>query len=138
MNDVDETLYTLYVAAVNFLNSRFPGESWEGAAAMYTENGRILISTAPDSLNQGVSLCHETGALCEAYKLNERVTASICVVRDPQGDIRILSPCGICQERLFLYGDNVAVAVPDDQDSRKWVSKKLKELQPHYWRNALL
>ena len=104
MNDVDETLYTLYVAAVNFLNSRFPGESWEGAAAMYTENGRILISTAPDSLNQGVSLCHETGALCEAYKLNERVTASICVVRDPQGDIRILSLWNLSGEAIPIWG----------------------------------
>ena len=92
MNEADETSYAV---AVSFLDSRFPGESWEGAAAMYTENGRILTSTAPESLNQGVSLCHETGALCEAFKRNERVTASICVVRGTQGDIRILRaiPC---------------------------------------------
>ncbi len=31
-------------AAINFLKIRFPdGEDWKGAAAMYTESGKIIL-----------------------------------------------------------------------------------------------
>lgn len=134
MSSVDENLYN---EALRFINKRFPGEAWSGAAAMYTESGKILISTAPACVNSSVDLCHETGALCEAYKLDEKVTASICISRDDKGQVHILTPCGVCQERLYVYGGNVSVAVPMDQDSTKWEFKLLKEVQPYYWRNAL-
>ena len=134
MRDIHDSLYG---AALGYLNQRFPGGSTEGAAAMYTDKGNILISTSPDCLNDGVSLCHETGALCEAYKLDELVTASMCITIDGRGGILILSPCGICQERLFLYGGHVSVAVPCDEDCTKWVSRMLTELQPYYWRDVL-
>ncbi len=48
---------------------------------MYLEDGQILISTSPQVENESLALCHETGAICEAYKLNKRVTASVaCAV----------------------------------------------------------
>ena len=83
-------------AAIKFLEERLPDGDWEGAAAMYTEKGRILTSTAPGEINNGASLCHETGAICEAYSLNEKITASVCVIRDQNKEIHILTPCGIC------------------------------------------
>ena len=124
----------LYKAAVNLIDSRFPDKDWEGAAAIQTSTGKIITSTAPECNNDGVSLCHETGAYCEAYKINEDITASICVSKDDKGKYHILTPCGICQERLYYYGGDVAVAVPHEEDSTKWISKLLKEIQPYYWR----
>ena len=53
-------------AAIEFVNKRFAEQPFEGAAAMYTEDGEILISTAIEVVNESVSLCHETGAICEA------------------------------------------------------------------------
>jgi cytidine deaminase len=70
---------TLVNAAIDFLERRFPGKAWAGAAAMYTDRGEILVSTAPDTVNESVSLCHETGAICEAHKTNQKITASVCV-----------------------------------------------------------
>ena len=35
-------------AAIDFVERRFPGEAWAGAAAMYVDDGAILISTAPE------------------------------------------------------------------------------------------
>jgi cytidine deaminase len=135
MRTVDENLYN---AACAFLSERFPDQVWQGAAAMYTNTGRILLSTAPECQNDSVSLCHETGALCEAHKINEKVTASLCISKDDKGDIHILTPCGVCQERLFIYGEMVSVAVPDENDSKKWVRKRLKDVQPYYWRKPFL
>lgn len=124
----------LYKAALAFLEERFGGQPWKGVAAMYTASGRILLSTAPECLNDSASLCHETGALCEAYKLDEDVAASICISRDDRGVVHVLTPCGICQERLFFYGPGVEVAVPAEKNSSKWTSKKLADIQPYYWR----
>jgi cytidine deaminase len=125
----------LVSAAIQFVEQRFPPDKeWAGAAAMYLADGRILISTAPDAFNPSVEICHETGAICEAFKLDERVVATVCVSRDRTGKFRILSPCGVCQERLMIWGPDVEAAVPDDNDPTKWLVKTLGELQPFYWR----
>jgi cytidine deaminase len=122
-------------ATIQFIKERFPVvNDWDGAAAMYTHTGRILVSTYVESLNVGVGLCNETGAICDAHKLNEKVTASVCVGRSPEtGKFEIVTPCGVCQERLFFWGPDVEVAVPDPTDSTKWIAKKLIEVQPYYW-----
>ncbi len=130
--EVDQKLFE---SAVNLIEERFGKNSDEGAAAIYTESGRVITSTAPNCLNDGVSLCHETGAFCEAYKLGEKIVASICVHQGEDGENIVLTPCGICQERLYLYGGDVQVGFPSKGSSRKWDSKKLKEVQPYYWRN---
>ena len=127
----------LFKAAVKLIEERFGKKSGEGAAAIYTESGKLITSTAPDVLNDGVSLCHETGAFCDAYKLNERITASICVYQDKNGKNIVLTPCGVCQERLFVYGPDVSVGVPSESNEKVWDTKLLKEVQPYYWRNVL-
>ena len=84
-----------------------------GAAALYLSDGRILTSVAFDSPNEKVNLCRETGAICEVNRLNLPVTASVCVDRRSENDpFVILTPCGVCQERLALWGLDVEVAVP--------------------------
>jgi cytidine deaminase len=117
----------------DFIEKRFPSKAIEGAAAMYTENGQILMSTSPEVINGGTALCHEVGAICEAYKLNQRITASACVSRDEDGSYLIFTPCGICQERLYIWGGDVEVAVPKADNPTEWEMKLLKEVQPYYW-----
>jgi cytidine deaminase len=119
----------LVSSAISFVDSRFSEKKWVGAAAMYTDDGEILISTAPETVNESVSLCHETGAICEAYKLGKRITASVRVSYDDAGKIHILTPCGVCQERLMYWGEDVEVAVPQTDDSTRWQSKTLKDVQ---------
>ena len=122
-------------AAIEQARKRWPtGES--GAAAIYLEDGRVLTSVFAESPNEAAGLCHETGAICEAHKLNLAVTASVCVSRETERDpFVILTPCGICQERLAFWGGEVQVAIPDPEDPTKWQSKRLHEVQPYYWRN---
>ncbi len=123
-------------AARGLLESRFPGE--EGiAAAMYTEDGTVLTSVFFEPEWGSGMLCAEAGAMCEAEKLNKRVTASVCVSRlSGEDPILILTPCGICQERLFHWGGDLEVAVPDPSDPTRWTAKTLNEVQPYYWVNA--
>ncbi|WP_299491316.1 cytidine deaminase [Acaryochloris sp. IP29b_bin.137] len=130
---IDQTLVN---AAIALLEQRFPGT--EGiAAAMYTDDRDILTSVFFEPEWGSGMLCAETGAICEAEKLGKRIVASVCVSRQT-GDspIVILTPCGICQERLFHWGEEVEVAVPAMGDATKWEVKTLKEVQPYYWVNA--
>lgn len=121
-------------AATRLVKERFPGEDWAGAAAMSLDDGQVLTSTAPKVNNAGVELCHETGALCEAYRLDRRVVASVCVTRaDRDRGYWILAPCGVCQERLFVYGPDVEVAVPQPGEPSRWRALRLREIQPYWW-----
>ena len=126
--DIEKDMYNI---AVEFIKKRYP-VGWGGAAVIHTEDGKFLISVAPEVLNSSAELCIETGAICEAHKFNSVVTHCICVVRDNEKcEFRILSPCGICQERLRYWGEDVKVAVTTEDNCLKFV--KLKELMPYYW-----
>jgi len=68
-------------AAIKQALERWPDEE-AGAAAAYTADGQILTSVCVETPNSVVNLCHETGAICEAHKLNVAVAASVCVSRE--------------------------------------------------------
>ena len=124
-------------AAIAQALERFP-EGYSGAAALYTEDGQILTSVCFDGPNESANLCHETGAICESNRLGLKVAASVCVSRStPSEPFIILTPCGICQERLAFWGQGVEVAVPDPTDATIWRAKTLEQVQPYYWRNAV-
>jgi cytidine deaminase len=128
----------LYQAAVDLLCARFPGAGGL-AAALYTADGSLLTSVVFQPEWGGGGLCAETGALLEAHKFNQQVTAILCVSRlEGDSPIVIATPCGICQERLFHWGADVEVAVPDPVDGRRWQAKPLREIQPYYWANVFL
>lgn len=102
---------------------------------MRTSDGNIITSVAPEVLNAATNLCIEVGSILEAHKQQTTVTHSICVVRDDENSpFKILTPCGICQERLLYWGGEVLVAVTHKKDEIKYVS--LQELQPFHWTNA--
>ena len=128
---------TLVDAAIRQAEERFPS-GYAGAAALSTSDGRVLTSVCFDSPNESANLCHETGAICEANRLNLRVTASVCVSRESsEAPFVILTPCGICQERLARWGMDIEVAVPAPGNPAQWQARTLREVQPFYWRDAV-
>ncbi len=121
----------LYNAAVEFLQHRYPvGPGY--AAAMRTVTGKILTSVPPEVKNLSLEVCVELGAYLEAFKINEAVTHSICICRDDEhSDILILSPCGICRERLAYWGGDVKAAISTKDN--QLVYKTIRELLPDHW-----
>ena len=121
----------LYDAARRLIEDRYP-LGFGGAAALRTTSGKILTSVAPETKNDALSLCMEVGACLEAHKLDEAVTHSLCICRETEsGPFLILSPCGICQERLIHWGKKVQVAVSNPKN--KLIFKSLGSLMPHHW-----
>lgn len=124
----------LYQTAVDFIKQRYP-TGWGGAAVIRTADDRYLISVAPEVLNASAELCIETGAICEAHKYEVKVTHCICVMReDENSGFKVLTPCGICQERLRWWGEEVLVGVTSEEAPPKFV--RLGDLMPYYWGNA--
>ena len=72
-------------AAIAQARSRFP-RGPAGAAALYTADGRIFTSVCFDAPNETANLCHETGAICEANRLDLNVMASVCVSRESEAE----------------------------------------------------
>src|SRR3989344_8052113 len=116
-------------AAINLMKLRFPAGPG-GAAALYIEDGQILTSIGLEGLlHDSANLCHEMGAILEAFKLNKKVTASVCVWRESENSpVFIHSPCGMCQERLMKWGESVEAAVPLSDNPTKWESRTLMEI----------
>ncbi|KDM91710.1 cytidine deaminase [Photobacterium galatheae] len=122
---------TLYEPAIQLIQTRYP-TGWGGAAAVRTASGKILTSIAPDIKNDALSLCMEVGAYLEAHKLNEAVTHSLCLCREDENSaFLVLSPCGICQERLVHWGGDVQAAITTQGNDL--VFKTIRELMPHHW-----
>ncbi|SES30446.1 cytidine deaminase [Salisediminibacterium halotolerans] len=123
----------LFEAAKETLKTRYP-DGAGGAAAVYTESGAVFTSVAPGVVNSATELCIETGAILEAHKYNTAVTHSLCLVRE-NGALKILTPCGVCQERLLYWGRDVLAAVTSNEE-QPIVFKTLRELQPDHWSYA--
>lgn len=65
------------------------------------DNASTTPSVSIETSNASTIVCIEQGAMLEAHKYNEKVTHCMCHIRDNENSpYRVLSPCGICQERL--------------------------------------
>ena len=111
------------------------GEEDLVVAAARTRSGRILRSVHVEARLDAACLCAETGAICEAHLLRDPVASILCLHRErPGGPCRILPACGVCQERLAVWGLDVRVAVPlPGAGEPGWALATLRELRPHDW-----
>ncbi|MFD5316645.1 hypothetical protein [Streptomyces sp. NPDC127098] len=64
-------------AAVDLMSRRWPPGEPGGAAAVRVADGGVLTSVGLDNLNAAVILCHETGALIQAFTEQRAVVASV-------------------------------------------------------------
>lgn len=120
--------------AQELIEKRYP-VGWGGAAVIRTAADHYFTSVAIETANSSAILCIEVGAMCEAHKVNEKVTHCLCLVRDDEtSPYKVLSPCGICQERLRYWGGDVQVGVTTASGGLKFVT--LDELQPYHWSEA--
>ncbi|NYV73552.1 cytidine deaminase [Streptomyces sp. UH6] len=129
----NQLLDATIAACRNLIETRFPDDPSRGAAAVLLDDGTILTGTSPDYTNSSVELCHEAEPYCAAFRLDRAVVASLCLHRTEEGRFLVLSPCGVCRERLAGHGPDVLVAVPGPSDPTtvRWVT--LREALPHYW-----
>lgn len=124
----------MYLKALELIEKRYPA-GWGGAGVIRTAADNYYTSVSIETANASAVVCIELGAMLEAHKYNEKVTHCMCLVRENEkSKPKVLTPCGICQERLRYWGEDVQVAVTSDENEIKFV--QLKELQPYHWTKA--
>jgi cytidine deaminase len=124
-------------AAIKLAQSRFPQEN-TCVAALKTDTGRLLTGVWIEAIVDSACLCAETGAICEAHKLNERVIASVCIYWEADTEkFKILPACGVCQERLAYWGLDVKIGVPSQESGKICQFFSLRQLRPFYWNDEI-
>ena len=92
----------LVEAARQLLLARF-GTRADAASAVYTLEGSLFTSVSVDCVNPGSSVEPETGALAEAFKKGERISAVATMIRRVDGGPVLSStPAGPTIDRLCL------------------------------------
>ena len=132
----EDALAATVEACRSLIRDRFHDDDHHGAAAMLLDDGTIVTGTAPIAINPSDEVCHEIEPFCAAFLLGRKVVASVCLHRKPGGQTVVLSPCGVCRERLAVYGPDVLVAVGDPNEPTLAVWKPLKGELPDYWMTA--
>ncbi len=105
------------------------------AAAARTESGVDLTGLWIDAKVDSACLCAETGPICEAHRTRDPVVASICVRWTESSGPVVLPACGVCQERLAVFGTDVLVAVARVEGATEY--RTLKQLRPSPWWDAV-
>ncbi|MCR8969062.1 cytidine deaminase [Facklamia sp. 7083-14-GEN3] len=122
----------LYKLAEERLNKEYP-EGWGCMCAVYTNEDHIYFSKYFESISESAALCFETGTILEAFNNNEKITHSISLIRNENSkEINVVVPCGICQERLYTFGEGVNIIYRDEK-TQNLKTITLKELNPYHW-----
>lgn len=124
----------LYEAAVDVATGQ-AGHDADGegvGAAGLTDEGAILTGVWIDAMVDSACLCAETGPISEAHRMGRKLTASICVRWTRSTGASVLAACGVCQERLAVFGSALLVGVADS-DERGFRFESLAALRPSPW-----
>lgn len=111
------------------------GESSGVAAAAQTRSGAELVGVWIDAMVDSACLCAETGPICESHRMQDPIVASICVRWVKSSTPLVLPACGVCQERLAVFGTDVVVGVGRTSGVTEYMT--LEELRPFPWWDAL-
>lgn len=129
-----EALFALAAASAE-AEARRSSDGEGVAAAARTEGGLDLAGVWIDAMVDSACLCAETGPICEAHRLHDPIVASVCVRWTEAAGAVVLPACGVCQERLAIFGTNVLVAVAHDDGVTDY--RTLEALRPSPWWDAI-
>ena len=109
LTDLPEDEQQLIVQARNALESAYaPYSGFEVAAAIYLENGEILVGTNQENASYGLCLCAEQNVLATAGSQFGSVTIKKMAItaRAAAKDINYpISPCGACRQVISEHED---------------------------------
>jgi cytidine deaminase len=134
-SDAELALYQAAVVVAKEQAQRQADDDAEGVgvgAAALTDDGEILTGVWIDAMVDSACLCAETGPISEAHRRGRKLTASICVRWSQSNGSTVLAACGVCQERLAIFGSDLLIGVADTAE-RGFRFEPLAALRPSPW-----
>lgn len=103
----------LYLIAKDALaNSYAPFSKFRVGAALLTAEDRVYSGVNVENSTYGATICAERTAIVKAVSEGSRRFKAIAVATD-EGAV---TPCGICRQFLFEFGDDIRVIWGTDAD----------------------
>lgn len=122
----------LLEAATRVIQENYVPDRHHVGAAVRARSGRIYTGVHLES--RVTDICAEPVALGAAASQGERsFDAIVAVAARPNGEARVLSPCGTCRELITRYGPEMTVLIMDGGQVRK---VRAGELLPKPYRDS--
>jgi cytidine deaminase len=112
--------FELIEAAKEVIKNLYELDRHHVGAALRTKDGRVFTAVHIEAYVGRITVCAEAIVIGKAISEGYKDFDTIVAVRhpdpdDPNREIRIVSPCGMCRELLSDYGEemNVILSVDD-------------------------
>ncbi len=131
----EDALYEAALAVAVGQAEHDSGGEGVGAAGL-ADDGAVLTGVWIDAMVDSACLCAETGPISEAHRTKRKLTASICVRWTRTSSPSVLAACGVCQERLAVFGSDLLIGVADNTE-RGFRFESLAALRPSPWWDSI-
>jgi cytidine deaminase len=136
MNSSDEDALCESVLAVAAGQAEHASDGAGVGVAGLADDGAILAGVWIDAMVDSACLCAVTGPISEAHRTNRKLTAIICVRWTRTSGLSVLAACGVCQERLAVFGSDLLIGVADNAE-RGFRFESLAALRASPWWDSI-
>ena len=119
-------LYDIALEATK--NAYTPYSHFNVGAALLTDDDKVYTGVNIENASYGGTICAERTAMVKAISEGHRKFKAIAVAAVSEGKEQVSSPCGICRQFIFEFGDNIDVIFGSDRESLEIF--KIKDLLP--------
>ena len=124
------TRQTMFKAAKAAKETAYaPYSNFRVGAAVLLEDGTIETGCNVENASYGAAICAERTALTKITSNGRRDVKAILVTGDTED---FITPCGICRQFIFEFGDDIPVICTDQHGNEMELS--INELLPHGFR----
>ena len=119
-------LYDLALDATK--NAYTPYSHFNVGAALLTEEGTVYTGVNIENSSYGGTICAERTAMVKAISEGHRRFKALAVAAVSEGKEHTSSPCGICRQFIFEFGEDIDIIFGSDRDNLEVY--KIKDLLP--------
>jgi len=102
-----------------------PYSGFHVGAALLTKSGKVFTGVNVENAAYSPTICAESTAIVKAVSEGENEFRAIAVISDSED---FTSPCGVCRQRIFEFGDEIDVIIANGKHEYKVY--KISELLP--------
>ncbi len=130
MNTDIKTLFDIAVKAAD--NAYAPYSKFKVGAAVLTADNKVFTGVNVENSSYCVGICAERTAISKAVSEGYKEFKAIAIAAKSQGKILKSSPCGMCRQFIFEFGDEIEVITGEDREHL--MVSKIKDLLPDGFR----
>ena len=130
MNTDIKTLFDMAVGAAD--KAYAPYSKFKVGAALLTADNKVFTGVNVENSSYCVGICAERTAISKAVSEGHTKFKAIAVAAKSKEKSHKSSPCGMCRQFIFEFGDEIEIITGEDRE-HLYVSK-IKDLLPDGFR----